>query len=168
MVNTMKKNLISIILNLPEYISAILVFTSTLMIFIEVILRYYFYSSLQVTDELSRVIFLWMILLGASVGVKSREHMDIRILTQYFNIKIRFIMDLISELMIIIFGIFFFYAGYISTKMAGVQSLPLLNISIQWMYLSIPVSAALIILYGTLNLKKFLNCENLKKYFEHK
>ena len=46
----------------------------TILVFIQVVMRYVFSNSLSWSEELARFIFLWLSWIGASYAVKERSH----------------------------------------------------------------------------------------------
>ena len=70
---------------LEEYLMVFLVAVMTVLIFVQVVMRYVFSNSLAWTEELSRYLFLWSIWLGASYGVKTKTHVKLTVLTEKLN-----------------------------------------------------------------------------------
>ena len=60
--------------NLEEYFVVATMALMTLLVFVQVIMRYVFSSSLSWSEELARFIFLWVSWVGASYAVKERAH----------------------------------------------------------------------------------------------
>ena len=48
-----------------------------LLVFGNVVLRYGFNTGITVSEELSRILFIWLIFLGAASGVRRQEHMAV-------------------------------------------------------------------------------------------
>jgi TRAP-type C4-dicarboxylate transport system permease small subunit len=47
------------------------------MVFGNVVLRYGFNSGIDVSEELSRIVFVWMIFIGAVIGFRDRSHLGV-------------------------------------------------------------------------------------------
>lgn len=118
-----------------------------LCVFVQVVTRNYIHYNLPWTAELSLLCFVWGVMLGSAVAVRSGRHYVVDLLPQSCK---RFIgvLDIMALLVCLgIFGVLLF-AGY-NFAMLGLDrrgnSVP---ISMAWTFSSIPVSAALMILFG--------------------
>lgn len=60
---------------LLEWIIGILLLALVVLVFTNVVLRYVFNSGLVLTEEMGRWLFVWLVFLGAVVGVKERAHL---------------------------------------------------------------------------------------------
>jgi TRAP-type C4-dicarboxylate transport system permease small subunit len=56
---------------------ALLLLVMVVLVFGNVVLRYGFNSGIMVSEELSRWLFIWMVFLGAVVGLRERAHLGI-------------------------------------------------------------------------------------------
>lgn len=57
------------------------------VIFMQVVSRYVFHNAISWSEELGRFIFVWMSWLGVSAGMKEGEHIQVKILPNYFKEK---------------------------------------------------------------------------------
>jgi TRAP-type C4-dicarboxylate transport system, small permease component len=60
-----------------EAFAAFLLFTLTIMIFVNVVLRYGFNSGITVTEELGRYLFVWLVFSGAILAAGSDSHVRV-------------------------------------------------------------------------------------------
>ncbi|EHL66887.1 TRAP transporter small permease, partial [Cloacibacillus evryensis] len=60
--------------NFEEYFCVWTMAIMTILVFIQVVMRYVFSNSLSWSEELARFIFLWLSWIGASYAVKERSH----------------------------------------------------------------------------------------------
>jgi len=127
-----------------EVILAILVGLLCVIVFLQVFSRYLLNFSLAWTEELSRFILIWVILLGGAIGIKRHSNFAIDIITNKFSKKIRekleFFLNII--LFIIIFDVFFLKGIHLSI-MTYDQLTPALHIRMSWIYSALVVSGAL-------------------------
>ena len=128
--------------NAEEYLLVYSLMFSVALVFMQVVMRYVFSSSLSWSEELARYLFLWQIWLGASYAVKEHRHLRIEI-----------IQDLITdpskkkyfELFVLIlwlgFSIFLTYEGYNLSVMQfrNGQVSPAMRLPIGYAYSSVPV-----------------------------
>ncbi|MDW7660502.1 MAG: TRAP transporter small permease [Bacillota bacterium] len=121
-----------------------LVFT-VILIFIQVIMRYVFNNSLSWSEELARYIFIWQIWMGASVGIRMNEQIRVEIILKKLSIRNGKILDIIAKVILFSFCIFLIYNGFeLAMKVASRNALSsALRIPLHYVYLSLPVSAAI-------------------------
>ena len=63
-----------------EFLLVLLLAGMTVMVFTNVVLRYVFSSGLDVSEEMSRFFFVWLIFIGAVVAMRSHGHMGFDLL----------------------------------------------------------------------------------------
>jgi C4-dicarboxylate transporter DctQ subunit len=118
----------------------------TVMVAVEVVLRYCFGSSLYVTEELTRYLMVWVVFLASSLAVRDNAHISIEILANLFKGRARAWYNLVAQLFFLSFLAFLMIEGLIALPFQTDQIIPTLNIAISWFYLAIPVGSALMIL----------------------
>ena len=60
-----------------EYVLALLMAAMVVLVFINVVLRYGFSSGLRPAIELSRLGFVWIVMLGAALTLRANEHLGV-------------------------------------------------------------------------------------------
>ena len=93
---------------LEEYISLILLAIISCVMMIQIIMRYVFNSSLTWAEELCRYSFIWIAFLGIGYSIKKGTMLRIDIVMQYFPNKIKKIIDLIIQLITLVFFTYMF------------------------------------------------------------
>lgn len=76
------------------------IFTIT---FIQVINRYIFRQSIIWIEEISVYLFIWMIFLGMSLGIKKSEHFRMTEILMRLHLKLQFLVHWITSLFILFF-----------------------------------------------------------------
>lgn len=119
---------------------------SVALVFLQVIMRYVFSSSLSWSEELARYLFLWQIWLGASYAVKERKHLRIEAVQSMIKSasgKIRF--ELVALFLWLVFSIFMVYKGGELVKLLFVrgQVSPAMRVPMAYAYASVPVGCLL-------------------------
>ncbi|NWF92713.1 MAG: TRAP transporter small permease [Syntrophaceae bacterium] len=120
--------------------------TLTVMVPIEVFLRYLFGKSLYVTEEFTRYLMVWVVFLASSLALREDSHISIGILVNRFKGRTRSYLNLIAQVLLIIFLIFLTVEGIIALRFQTDQIIPSLGLPIFWFYLAIPVGSVLMIL----------------------
>lgn len=66
-----------------------------LMVFIQVALRNILFTGFMWLDIVSRNMVLWIMLLGASIATKERKHIAIDVVSRFFSLRKRYIIEII-------------------------------------------------------------------------
>ncbi|WP_346688338.1 TRAP transporter small permease [uncultured Cloacibacillus sp.] len=132
--------------HLEEYILVYSMMFSVALVFLQVIMRYVFSSSLSWSEELARYLFLWQIWLGASYAVKERKHLRIEAVQSMIKSasgKIRF--ELVALFLWLVFSIFMVYKGGELVKLLFIrgQVSPAMRVPMAYAYASVPVGCLL-------------------------
>lgn len=135
------------ILNQSIKVATILLLsTITVMVPIEVFLRYLFGKSLYITEEFTRYLMVWVVFLASSLALREESHISIGILVNRFSGRTRSGLNLIAQALLIFFLIFLIIEGIIALRFQTDQIIPSLGLPIFWFYLAIPVGSFLMIL----------------------
>lgn len=115
----------------------------------QVIFRYALNNSLTWSEELVRFIFIWQVWLGASLCVKEKRHIRIDVFTDKLPKNVYKVFEIVITLISIGFCCFMVYKGAAVVKLImGFRQLsPALHVPMHFVYLSVPVSAALMIVH---------------------
>lgn len=82
-----KFDLKNFIVNIDQYISAVLFIIIMFLLFLQVVSRYVFHHSFTWTEELSIILFVWMTYLGVSSAVTYRKNLRIDALLNVLPFK---------------------------------------------------------------------------------
>ena len=104
------------------------------LVFGNVVLRYAFDSGIAVSEELSRLLFVWLIFLGAILASVQRAHIGFDALVQRLPLAGRkLLVVLTGGLMLWACGMFI-VGGWQQTEINLGNSYPVLGISYGWLY----------------------------------
>lgn len=107
--------------------------------------RYVLEIGILWTEEVSRLLFVWVVFLGSYVALRRKAHMAIDILVERLAPAARDRLVLASRLVVLLFLIVIAWAGgrlVLATVEFG-RVTPILGISAAWAYLSVPTAAVL-------------------------
>jgi C4-dicarboxylate transporter, DctM subunit len=126
----------------------LLVLAMTCVVFIQIINRYFLGSPLSWTEEVARILFIWMVFVGAYLALKLKAHISIesfakrylsdRIREKVTDISIFFVTFALTYLLIM--SIRVLQATFSSTT-------PVLEISFGWVHLAIPLFTVCMVIY---------------------
>ena len=128
-----------------EYLILSLLISITTLVFAQVILRMVA-SSIIWAEELSRYLFIWLIFLSTALGIKRKAHLSMDMILETFHGRIRLVLNLAVSTMV---SFFFVILGYYTLQVFGIwtdKTSPVLGLSMAYVFLSLPVSTALILL----------------------
>ena len=145
--------------NISEKIKLVLQFFLFLLlllmvstVFANVISRYFFATSLNWVDELSRAAFVWSAFIGIVIVMWEKGHIGLGNVLNNINPKVGRIGLFIGVFLQIIFTIYLFMGGMRLFLLTIVQLTPYLAISCGYIYLIAPVMAIFMIALSFRNL----------------
>ncbi|MBQ3031119.1 MAG: TRAP transporter small permease [Anaerotignum sp.] len=131
--------------NLEEFIIVPLIFAMSIIIFIQVIMRYVFQNSLTWSEELARYLFVWLVYFSVSFTARRQKHIRIDAAINLYPKKLRPYIDILSEIIVLAFSIFIAVTGvtvYQKIAWSGQMS-PAIGIPMQIVYAAPMVGMAL-------------------------
>ncbi len=124
----------------------------TVIIFLQVLFRYFLMQPLHWTEETARFLFIWVALLGAAVAFKDRTHFAITMFTQGFPASVRRSLQLIIALgTTFLLGVMIKEGWYLA-DLNQIQESPAVGVPMSVPYAAIPVGGTLAILFLWLDL----------------
>jgi len=130
-----------------KYLGFVLMAVMTVVIVLQVFYRYVLDSSLSWSEELARYLFIWIVMLGASVGVKEKFHVAVTLIRNRVPKVLQQILDVVFDILLGVVALAMISYGYDLAKSVAIQLSPATRISMYWVYLSVPVSGVLIIIH---------------------
>lgn len=100
------------------------------------------------TEEIARFLLIWVIFLGAAIGVKEGSHFTVSLLPEPKNRKAALIWDVVVYILIIVFSAIFLYRGYKYAMGMSWDISDVAQISMLWVATAIPVFGFLSLLFG--------------------
>jgi TRAP-type C4-dicarboxylate transport system permease small subunit len=126
-----------------ERVCALLVGVMVVVIWFEVLERYFLEMGLTWTEEFSRYVMIWAALLAVSCGAYYREHIGLELFQRFLPFKVArglvFALDVIS----LAFFLFLFYYGIGMTSAGGGQYATIFGMTMVVPFAAVPVSSAL-------------------------
>lgn len=130
---------------------------ASLMILLTVILaqtffRYIIFYSLPWSEELSRYLFVLMILLGINIGITRDNFVRIDMIDGFLPKAFKPVMEVFRELLALFVACMFAYSTLPLMRIAKFQRSPAMQIHMDWMYLILFVGFVLAVLSIVLKL----------------
>lgn len=131
--------------NFEEYFVVWSLAIMTVLVFMQVIMRYVFSNSLSWSEEMAKFIFLWLSWIGASYAVKERTHFRVEMFVNLAKGAARKYLEILILLIWFAFSFFLTWYGTLLVLFlidTG-QFSAAMELSMAWPYASVPVGGAL-------------------------
>jgi TRAP-type C4-dicarboxylate transport system permease small subunit len=142
-----------------EWLCLVLMAALALDLMLGVFSRYVLFSTFTWYDEIARLCFVWVVFLGAAVGVKRGAHFGLHLLVDKLPERARCLAAFVTPLVIITFSCVLVVQGLAFLEIGRFQQLPVMGISKVWIYAAMPVGGALMILYSLQSLWRMVRSE---------
>jgi TRAP-type C4-dicarboxylate transport system permease small subunit len=131
-----------------EWLCLVLMAVLALDLMLGVFSRYVLFRTFTWYDEIARACFVWVVFLGAAVGVKRGAHFGLHLLVDMLPESARRLAAFVTPITIIVFSSVLVWQGLAFLEFGRFQQLPVMGISKAWIYAAMPVGGALMILYS--------------------
>lgn len=121
--------------HLEEWLLVILLSSTSIIVFLQVIMRFIFQNSLTWSEELARYLFIWMTYVGVSYGIKMKMHLKVDALDSLFDKKGNLITDMLADLFLLIFMLIMTYFG-LDIVFRATRTSAALGIPMRYVYLA--------------------------------
>jgi TRAP-type C4-dicarboxylate transport system permease small subunit len=132
------------IINFVDIIASIMMVLLTLVVFGEVLSRYVFNYPLVYSNELTKLLFPWVIFIAGISITKNEGHLSINFFRELLPKAGQKWAFVFAKLVMLYFSVFMMLSSYQIAQAVSRQVLPMLRISKAWLYASITVSFAAI------------------------
>jgi TRAP-type C4-dicarboxylate transport system permease small subunit len=128
--------------NFEKYFSAFLMAMLVICLGLQVFFRYALQASLTWSEELSRICFVWIIYLGASLAAKEQQHVRVTAQLLLLPERFRIYQWVFADLVWIGFNLMFAFHGakLVQHTLKFKEITPSLGWSKTWIYAIIPAS----------------------------
>ncbi|WP_454019625.1 TRAP transporter small permease [Azospirillum sp. Marseille-Q6669] len=144
----MFSKLYSVVARSVEHATWLLTAVLVTLVTANVFARYALEVGLLWAEEVSRLLFVWVVFLGSWVALRRKAHMAIDVVAERLPAASRAAVVLLGQLCVLVFLCVVAWAGYrlVMTTLDFGRATPILGISAAWGYLAVPVAAALMAL----------------------
>ncbi|MDR1315484.1 MAG: TRAP transporter small permease subunit [Spirochaetales bacterium] len=127
-------------------LSLVLVSIFTCLVIFQVLARNYIKISVPWTDEMAIIFFIWAVMTGTALGVRSRVHYIVDIFPSSY-VRVNTVMDMAANILVFFVIIVLFWSGITYFQMGLSRNFNSIIITMGWLFISLPVSAACMILF---------------------
>jgi C4-dicarboxylate transporter DctQ subunit len=98
---------------IEEAIISLLLVAMTLLVFVEVILRFGFGTGLSWGQELTLHLSAWFVLFGISYGLKVGAHINVDAFVRLFSPSVQRLLSLLAIILALVYCLFFLYGSWV-------------------------------------------------------
>ena len=133
-----------------EWFAIICMVVLTIIVFMDVILRYIFKQGFSWTQEVATLMLVWFSLIGMAIGVLERIHISIEMFTAKLPEKAIRTLECINHILIAVFGGTMVYYGLLIMNMTKLSTLPATKMPSSVLYVILPLSGLLVLVNAIL------------------
>ncbi len=137
-----------VVSNFEEIVSALLLGVMLASVGVSVFCRYVLQSPLSWTEEVVLMCMVWMVLLGASIATKHREHIVIDFVISLVPRGLARVMEIASVLVVLAVLATMVSQGIVLVQRTQFVTTTALGIPTMYMYAAVPFSALLMIVHN--------------------
>ena len=133
-----------------EWFAIICMVVLTIIVFMDVILRYISKQGFSWTQEVATLMLVWFSLIGMAIGVLERIHISIEMFTAKLPEKAIQVLECIDHILIAVFGGTMVYYGLLIMNMTKLSTLPATKMPSSVLYVILPLSGLLVLMNAIL------------------
>jgi len=118
-----------------EICIAVMLALMVILVFGNVVLRYGFNSGIMVSEEVSRLLFVWMTFIGAALAVREHTHLGVDSLVRVLSRRGKLICALVSRAIMLFATYLLFEGSWTQMEINFPTSSPVSGISMAWFYI---------------------------------
>jgi len=130
-------------------VCVILMVVMTAVMTLLVVTRNFFDFSFPWSEEITRFMMIWLVFLGAAVLVNRDDHIALDALPKILSGWRRFALMVFIRSVTIVALVLLFSQAILITGTRALTLSPALGLSLAWIYVAIPISAALMVVFQT-------------------
>lgn len=117
-----------------EVVMVICMVVMLVMVFGNVVLRLFFNTGIDLSEEIPRFAFVWMTFLGAIVGMRRRAHLGVDMLVQVLPVFGRKVCWGISQAIMLVCCLYITYGTWLQHDIIQGNASPVAQISMLWVF----------------------------------
>lgn len=134
--------------HLEETLIVIALVAMTILVFLQVVLRYVFNTGILWSEEVSRYLFVWVSWLGLSLGAREDQHIKVEMVVNKLKGRPALAVKILSHLIVLAINVFIVYQGIrlMNFTLATRKKSALLHCTMAIFQAAVPVGCGLMII----------------------
>lgn len=136
--------------DLAKYVEFIMVSLTIIMVALvtyQVFERYVLHYTPPWSEELAVYLMIWFGIIGIAAGVRRGSHMALNYFADKMPEKVQNALEYVKYVLILIYSAILTYEGIVMVELTMSQKSPAIGLPVGYVYLALPVSTVLIILF---------------------
>jgi TRAP-type transport system small permease protein len=141
------RTLLDYLARLAEFIMVSLATLMVILVSYQVFQRYVLHYTPPWSEELSVYLMIWFGIVGIAVGVRRNAHMALHFFADLMPLKVQSVLTYVRYCLILIYSAFLTVEGLKMVDLTMSQRSPAMGLPVGLVYLALPVSTVLIIIF---------------------
>lgn len=133
--------------NMIDITAGVLTGVLTVVVLLQVLVRFVIKVAMPWTEEVARICFVYMVFLGAVLGMRERKHVNVDVFLKAAPPRVRKAWETVLDALVAILLVWLIVLGIRFVAVSFDQGTPYLRIPMGFVYASIPLSCALMLYY---------------------
>lgn len=146
-----------------EYLGGILFSIMFITLVMQIFSRQILNRPLTWTEEVARLVFVYIAMLGVTLGIKYDQHVGIEVFSDKFSPKVARVMDIVKTILTGIIIVLLIIIGLGITKRKSSLDLISLGISSGYLYAALPIGGVMMGIRYVENIYKKLKVKKLNE-----
>lgn len=135
----------------------------TLVVLLQVIMRYVFNRPLTWTEEFARYLFIYITFLGAGVLVYERGHLFVEVIFNHLPVKVKYIVQLVIDIIVFSFSVYLAFSSRASMEFASGSKSTAMQIPMEYIGMSVMTGAVLMAVFSLYHIARDLRGEGKRE-----
>lgn len=120
--------------NIVKWLLVVMLLVMTLVLFAQIVFRYFFEMPLVWSEEMALVLMLWITFLGAALLLESKEHISIDFLVEMMSPTSQRALVILAAVLLLVFNVALTYGAFLVVQATASSITPGMKISVGWHY----------------------------------
>lgn len=140
------------IIKVFDIITFVGIFSSLIILFVQVVARYFFRYGIIWTDDYARFFMVWFVMLCTASLVRDKSHIRLTLMESILPKQFKPVIDVICQLAFITMAVIILLYSGAALSVAAKSVSSNMPIPMNYVYLSFPVAAVTIIIHAVYNI----------------
>lgn len=141
-------NIRFILQNLEDIVASIFISITTVLVIINIILRYIFNSGLVWSEEVATGCFVWSVFIGAVAVFKHRGHVGVDLIVKRLPQAMQWSIRLLTDLILVVLNGYMAYLSVLYIQTSYTKMTPVLGVSSAYISSSVLIAFVLMTAYS--------------------
>lgn len=134
--------------NLEDIVAAIFLAITTVLVIINIIMRYILNSGIVWTEEVATGCFVWSVFIGAAAVFKHRGHVGVDLVVKALPEAVRKAVTTITDIILVVLNGYMSYLAVLYIKTSYTKMTPVLGVSSAYISSSVLIAFILMTIYS--------------------